>query len=75
MEYVEERALNTTPQSPKWWYMYVGESHLCIAREHLTELYTHLNSINQNIKFTGEGEKDRSIAFLDRIDSQESRGN
>ena len=46
MEYVEERALNTTPQSPKWWYMYVGESHVCIAREHLTELYTHLNSIN-----------------------------
>lgn len=61
MEYVEKRALNI--QSPKW---YVDESHVCIACEHLTEFYTHLNSIDQHIKFTGEPEKNGSIASLDK---------
>ena len=63
-DYVEERALNTTPRPPKWWYRYVDDSHVCIAREQLTEFYSHLNSINQHIKFTVEEERDASIAFL-----------
>ena len=53
----------TTP--PKWWYRHVDESHVCLAREHLTEFHCHLNSMNQHIKFTVEEEIDRSIAFLD----------
>jgi len=62
--YVEERALNTAPHPPKWWYRYVDDSHVCIAREHLTEFHSHLTSINQHIKFTVEEEQDGSIAFL-----------
>ena len=65
MEYVEERALNTSPHRPKWCYGYVDDSHVCIAREHLTEFYSHLKAIEQHIKFKGE-EKDGSIAFLDK---------
>ena len=52
MEHVEERALSTAPHSPKWWYRYVDDSHVCLTREHLTEFHSHLNSINQHIKFT-----------------------
>ena len=66
MKYVEERALNTTPQSFKCWYRCVDENHVCIAREHRTDIYTYLNSINQHIKFTGEGGRDVSIASLDK---------
>lgn len=65
MEYVEERALSTAPHTPKWWYRYVDDSHVCLAREHLTEFRSHLNSINQHIKFTIEEGRDGSIAFLD----------
>ncbi|XP_068697177.1 uncharacterized protein [Montipora foliosa] len=58
MEHVEERALIAAPHPPKWWYRYVDDSHVCITREHLTEFHSHLNSINQHIKFTVEEEKD-----------------
>ena len=57
MEQVEERALISAPHPPKWWFRYVDDSHVCIAREHLTEFHSHLNSINQHIKFTVEEEK------------------
>lgn len=59
MEHVEERALITAPHPPKRWYRYVDDSHAVgITREHLTEFHSHLNSINQHIKFTVEEEKD-----------------
>ena len=67
MEHLEERALITSPHPPKWWYRYVDDSHVCIACEHLKEFHSHLNSINQHIKFTVEEEKDGSIGFLNTI--------
>ena len=74
VEHVEERALITAPHPPKWWYRYVDDSHVCIAREHLTEFHSHLNSINQHIKFTVEEEKDGSIAFLDTMTTRNPVG-
>ena len=57
-----------------WWYRYVDDSHVCIAREHLTEFHSHLNSINKHIKFTVEEEKDGSIAFLDTMNTRNPVG-
>ena len=74
MEHVEERALITAPHTPKWLYRYVDDSHVCIAREHLTEFHSHLNSINEHIKFTVEEEKDGSIAFLDTMKTRNRHG-
>lgn len=74
MEHVEERALITAPHPPKWWYRYVDDSHVCITREHLTEFHSHLNSVNEHIKFTVEEEKDGSIAFLDTMTSRNPDG-
>ena len=74
MEHVEERALITAPHPPKWWYRYVDDSHVYIAREHLTEFHFHLHSINQHIKFTVEEEKDGSIAFLDTMTTRNPDG-
>jgi len=54
MEYVEEKALLLAPNSPKWWFRYVDDSHVCIKKEHADEFHSHLNSINTNIKFTIE---------------------
>ena len=42
-----------------------SHGHVCIAREHFTQLYSHLNSIDQHFKFIEE-EKHGSIAFLDK---------
>lgn len=43
MEHVAERALVTAPHPPKGWHRYVDDSHVCIAREHLTEFHSHLS--------------------------------
>ena len=74
LEHVEERALISAPHPPKWWYRYVDDSHVCIAREYLTEFHSHLNSINHHIKFTVEEEKDGSIAFLDTMTTRNPDG-
>ena len=66
MEHVEERALDTTPHSPKWWYRYVDDSNVCLSREHLTEFHNHLNSINPHIKFTVEEKKMDLLHFSTR---------
>ena len=52
MEYVKEKALLSASNPPKWWLRYVDDSHVCVKREHVDELHSHLNSININIKFT-----------------------
>ena len=48
--------------------------YVCIAREYLTEFHSHLNSINQHIKFTVGEEKDGSIAFLDTMTTRNPDG-
>ena len=74
MEYVEEKALSSAPNSPKWWFRYVDDSHVCIKREHADEFHSHLNSINTNIKFTIEIESEGSIAFLDTRTTRQDDG-
>ena len=74
MEYVEEKALLSAPNSPKWWIRYVDDSHVCIKREHTDEFHAHLNSINTNIKFTIEIESEGSIAFLDTKTTRQDDG-
>ena len=65
MEHVEEKALSSAPNPPKWWFRYVDDSHVCVKRQHVDEFHSHLNSINTHIKFTIEIESEGSIAFLD----------
>ena len=75
MEHVEERALNTAPHPPKLWCRYVDGSHVCIARERLSEFHSHLNSINAHIRFTVEEEKRRIHRISGHQDNQEPRWN
>ena len=39
-EYFEEKALLSAPNSPKWWFRYVDDSHVCIKREHMDEFHS-----------------------------------
>lgn len=74
MEHVEEKALSSTPNPPKWWFRYVDDSHVCVKREHVDEFHSHLNSINPHIKFTIETESEGSIAFLDTKTTRQEDG-
>ena len=54
LEHVEEVALTTAPNPPRWWFRFVDDSHAGLKRHHVEEFHKHLNSINQQIQFTLE---------------------
>ena len=73
MEYVEEKALSSAPNPPKWWFRYVDDSHACVKRKHVNELHSHFNSINPHIKFTIEFEL-RRFYCLSRHKNNQTKG-
>ena len=66
MEYFEESALASAPHPPKFWGRYVDDTGVIIRKEHEQELFDHINSQHNSIKFTIEREdKDNSLPMLD----------
>ena len=74
MEHVEDKALSSALNPPKWWFRYVDDSHVCVKRKHVDEFHSHLYSINPHIKFTIEIESEGSIAFLDTRTTRQEDG-
>ena len=74
MEHVEDKALSSALNPPKWWFRYVDDSHVCVKRKHVDEFHSHLNSIIPHIKFTIEIESEGSIAFLDTRTTRQENG-
>ena len=65
MEDVEQRALRTYPNPPKFWKRYVDDT-CCILRSDLVDdFHTHLNTIETTIQFTLETEAQAQLPFLD----------
>ena len=52
-EHVEEVALTTAPNSPRWWFGFVDYSHASLKREYVKEFHKHLNSIKVPIRYSG----------------------
>ena len=65
MEDVEELAINTATNPPMWWYRYVDDTHTKLKKDSAEGFTKHLNTVDEDIKFTTEGEVDRGLAFLD----------
>jgi len=63
MEYIEERAISTATHPPRWWYRYLEDSHSGLKKDYMQEVHDHLNSVNPNIQFTKEVEKDNRFSF------------
>ena len=66
MEWFEQHALESylgTP--PRLWLRYVDDTFVIINRNEQDSFFTHINSINDNIKFTQEKYSDNKLAFLD----------
>mgnify|MGYP001824971233 CR=1 FL=1 len=66
MEYFEEKALTSAPHPPRFWGRYVDDTGVIIKKEYEQELFDHINSQHNSIKFTIEKEdKDNSLPMLD----------
>ena len=66
MEDIEERALNTYPNPPKFWKRYVDDVCVAMKRDETDDFLNHLNSIELTIQFSVEPEDDdNTLPFLD----------
>ena len=69
MEDLEQRALDTALHPPFWWYRYVDDTHSKHKIKDVEEFTQHLNSLDEDIKFTRESPDPSSgdLAFLDSL--------
>ena len=66
MENFETKALETAPHPPSLWKRFVDDTFVILETEHKEEIFNHINSIEEKIKFTAETTKAYgSIPFLD----------
>ena len=68
MEYLEQKALSTAPNPPKFWGRYVDDTFVIHKEANKQSFLQHINSVDPAIRFTVEDNKeDGSIPFLDTI--------
>ena len=76
MEYLEQKALSTASQPPRFWCRYVDDTFVIHKEANKQGFLQHINSVDPAIKFTVEDNKeDGSIPFLDTIVKPEANGN
>ena len=75
MEYLEQKALSTTPKPPRFWCRYVDDTFVIHKEVNKQGFLQHINSVDPAIMFTVEDNKeDGSIPFLDIIVKPEADG-
>ena len=65
MEHFEQLALTTTSHPPSLWLRYVDDTYVRIHEYDIKGFTRHINSIDDNIKFTIEPETNSKLPFLD----------
>ena len=75
MEEFEKKALTTASLPPEWGFRYADDTHTKQKARHVEEFTHRLNSIDQDIQFTTEKEKNGSLAFLDTLTVKQQDGN
>ena len=75
MEYLEQNALSTAPNTPRVWHRYVDDTFVIHKEVNKQGFLKHKNSVDPAIKFKVEDNKeDGSIPFLDTIVKPETDG-
>ena len=68
MEDFEIKALETAPHPPSLWKRFVDDTFVVIEAQQKEEFFQHINSIDENIKFTAENTRaDGAMPFLDTL--------
>ena len=65
MEHFEQLALTTAPHPPSLWLRYVDDTYVRIHEYDVEGFTRHINSIDDNIKFTIKPETNSKLPFLD----------
>ena len=75
MEYLEQRALMTAPNPPRFWHRFVDDTFVIHMEANKQGFLQHINSVDPAIRFTVEDNKeDGSIPFMDTIVKPEADG-
>ena len=75
MEYVEQKALSTAPNPPRFWCRFVEDTFAIHKEVNKQGFIQHINSVDLAVKFTVEDIKeDGSIPFLNTIVKPEADG-
>ena len=76
MEDFEEKALNSAPLRPKFFFRYVDDTFIVWphGRDTLDQFLGHMNSRHPNITFTMEIEKDGRLPFLGILITRRKNG-
>ena len=68
IEFLEDRALTSAVNPPRWWKRYVNDTFVILKQSHREEFLQHINSVDPSIQFTTEESKqDGSMPFLDTL--------
>ena len=66
MENFEIEAITSAPNAPQFWKRYVDDTFTILQSSTKDEFLEHLNSIDQQIQFTAEEQReDGAMPFLD----------
>ena len=74
MEWFEEHAIQTYTRELRLWKRYVDDTIVAMQEVLLDNFTGHINSIDENIKFTREDEVERTIPMLDAKTTRENDG-
>ena len=74
MENVEEEAMSTFLNPPKFWRRCVDDPFVIIKKTEVDEFHNHIKNIEASIKFSIEHETNNSIPFLEVCVTREASG-